>query len=79
MIVLRVFGREVLAVGRQDDLDPGGADLTGGTFEIADDHQQRDPDAEVYLTSRRRRPPIVRHRAGELQFGFAASARNSSQ
>lgn len=36
MIVLRLFGREVLAVGRQDDPDPGESDLTGGTFEIAE-------------------------------------------
>ncbi|WP_124396585.1 hypothetical protein [Rhodococcus wratislaviensis] len=78
MITVRVFGREVLTVGRcecdgAEDIDTSGADLTGGTFDIADGEPfERD---EVYLARRRQRPPLVavgsRHRAPRrVEFGF---------
>ncbi|WP_043661818.1 hypothetical protein [Nocardia thailandica] len=57
MIVVRVFGREVLAIGRdsrdgEDGDATGAADLTGGTYELADYYPGRH---EVTLSDRRPR------------------------
>lgn len=57
MIVVRVFGREVFAVGRvvRSDGDgdaTGAADLTGGTYELAEYYPGRH---EVTLSDRRPR------------------------
>lgn len=64
VIVVRVFGREVFAVGRvRSDGDgdaTGAADLTGASYELADYYPGRH---EVTLSDRRRHP-----------FGFHPSA-----
>ncbi|MEU4414459.1 hypothetical protein [Nocardia salmonicida] len=52
MIVVRVFGREVFAIGREDGDATGAADLTGGTYELADYYPGRH---EVTLSDRRPR------------------------
>lgn len=84
---VRLFGREVLSVVRccersdkateqLDDLDGlGDRDVTlTAQADVAEDW--RDPDAEVYLRSRRVRPSVVvvgsRHPSGtRMPFGFA--------
>lgn len=52
VIVVRVFGREVFAIGREDGDATGAADLTGGTYELADYYSGRH---EVTLSDRRPR------------------------
>ena len=52
MIVVRVFGREVFTFGREDSDATGAADLTGGTYELADYYPGRH---EVALSDRRPR------------------------
>lgn len=55
MIVLRLFGVELLAVGRPelDDADMDPCDTTAGSFELADPElAERDPD--VYIARHRR-------------------------
>ncbi|OZE76203.1 hypothetical protein CH305_20720 [Rhodococcus sp. 15-649-2-2] len=82
MIVLRLFGVEMLAVGRpeSDDTEPDAFDNTAGSFELADP-ELAERDHDVYLASRRRRPAIVaigsRHNSGTRDrsrvFGFGPS------
>lgn len=79
MIVVRLFGREVLAVGSPDPDDPDAemCDSTAGGFELADP-EVADRDRDVYLASKRQRPAIVaigsrhqRHAAiASRAFGF---------
>ncbi|OZE18825.1 hypothetical protein CH256_26225 [Rhodococcus sp. 05-2254-6] len=79
MIVLRLFGVEVLAVGSPelDDADMDPCDTTAGSFELADP-ELAERDHDVYLASKRRRPAIVeigsRHHGGTPErsrgFGF---------
>ncbi|OZF28359.1 hypothetical protein CH296_19760 [Rhodococcus sp. 14-2496-1d] len=60
MIVLRLFGLEVLAVGNPelDETEPDALDNTAGSFELADP-ELTERDHDVYLASKRHRPPIV--------------------
>ncbi|WP_037207215.1 hypothetical protein [Rhodococcus opacus] len=84
MIAVRLWGREIFAAGRcgcdKDDDATGAADLTGGQFDLADAEPFRDPDADVYLRSRRQRPAVVaigsRHPVGRPAFGFQPRERS---
>ncbi|MDV8076521.1 hypothetical protein R4P47_08125 [Rhodococcus sp. IEGM 1370] len=60
MIVLRLFGVEILAIGRPepDDAEPDALDNTAGSFDLADP-ELAERDHDVYLARRRRRPTIV--------------------
>jgi hypothetical protein len=79
VIVVRLFGVEVLAVGTTE---PDGPDLdtfdnTAGSFELAE-AELAERDHDVYLSSKRQRPAIVAigsryHRAATAPpraFGF---------
>ncbi len=88
MIVLRLFGVEVLAVGRPelDDPDMDPCDSTAGSFELADP-ELAERDHDVYLAIRRRRPAIVaigsryrKRNSGTTEvFGFGASEGSHTQ
>lgn len=89
---VRLFGREVFAIewgdrsedsgDRMDDLasSPDREVVHSAQSDIAEDH--RDPDAEVYLRSRRVRPRVVavgsRHQFGQrVGFGFSVNPTGS--
>ncbi|WP_063037688.1 hypothetical protein [Nocardia grenadensis] len=75
MIVFRVFGREVFALGRTDRAGENGditgaADLTGGSAELADYYPGRADRAEVTLSRRRTPARTSPARIPPAQFGF---------
>lgn len=89
---VRLFGREVFAIewgDRSEDSGDRMDDLASSLdrevvhsaqSDIAEDH--RDPDAEVYLRSRRVRPRVVavgsRHQFGQrVGFGFSVNPTGS--
>lgn len=69
VIIVRLFGRELLAVGREDETDDitGAVDLAAAT-ELAEDDRHRAADVTL---SRRQRPKMLVHRAPQrAAFGF---------